>query len=216
MAIDSVSSGMAVSYTQFSSTGAVAPRGQDSDGDNDGSTGGSRGVGGGVGGGRIANAIAQALSQLGGTTPTSGTTATDASGAAGTTGAAGSGTDLRQAESAFAQNLFAALHAQSAGTGNAPGAGQGAEHHHHGGGGGRLAAGLQSLAQQLSSSSSSTSGTSGSGGSQALSDLQTSFDNLLAANGQSGSGATLSQFLQSLSQNLQGAASSGNVVSTKA
>ena len=215
MAIDSVSGSVAASYTQFSSTGAVAPRGQDSDGDNDGSTGRSRGVGGGVGGGRIANAIAQALSQLGGTSSTSGTSATDATGTTGAAGTAGSSTDIKQAESAFAQSLFAALHAQSAGTGNAPGAGQGGEHHHHGGGGGRLAAGLQSLAQQLSSSSS-TPGTSGSGGSQALSDLQTSFDNLLAANGQSGSGATLSQFLQSLSQNLQGAASSGNVVSTKA
>lgn len=208
MAIDSVSGSVAASYTQFSSTGAVAPRGQDSDGDNDGSTGRTRGVGGGVGGGRIANAIAQALSQLGGTASTSATGATDATGASG---------DTKQAESAFAQSLFAALHAQSASAGNGPGAAPGGEHHHHGGGGGRLAAGLQSLAQQLSSSSSSsTSGAAGSGSSQALSDLQTSFDKLLAANGQSGSGETLPQFLQSLSQNLQGAASSGNVVSTKA
>ncbi|MBA5607689.1 hypothetical protein H3H36_20230 [Duganella sp. FT3S] len=210
MAIDSVSGSVAASYTQFSSTGAVAPRGQDSDGDNDGSTGRTRGVGGGVGGGRIANAIAQALSQLGGTASTS---ATGATGATDATGASG---DTKQAESAFAQSLFAALHAQSASAGNGPGAAPGGAHHQHGGGGGRLAAGLQSLAQQLSSSTSSTSGTSGSGSSQALSDLQTSFDKLLAANGQSGSGATLSQFLQSLSQNLQGAASSGNVVSTKA
>ncbi|MES2118416.1 MAG: hypothetical protein V4578_24830 [Pseudomonadota bacterium] len=205
MAIDSVSGSAAVSYTQFSSTGAVAPRGQDGDGDNDGSTGQVRGGGGG----RLGHAIAQALSQLGGTTATGGT------GAAGS--ATGAGTDTRQAESAFAQSLFAALHAQSGGPGNAPGAAQGGEHHRHGGGGGKLAASLQSLAQQLSAPSSSGSGaTGGAAGSQALTDLQTSFDNLLAANGQSGSGTTLSQFLQSLSQNLQGAASAGNVVSTKA
>jgi hypothetical protein len=88
--------------------------------------------------------------------------------------------------------------------------------HHHGGGSGNIGSELQSLEQQLSSSSSgTTTSTSGTTSSSSATDaLQQSFSNLLAANGASGSTATLGSFLQSLSQNLEGASPTGNIVNT--
>lgn len=126
----------------------------------------------------------------------------------------------------------------SGASGAAAVSGGGGHHHHGGGGGGKVAGGLQNLIQQLSTSSDSvassstdsstvggsstasatdavgsTPATAASGGSA----LQNSYNALVAANGGSSANApSLTQFLQTLSQNLQGAPTSGNVVSTKA
>jgi hypothetical protein len=119
--------------------------------------------------------------------------------------------------------------------------GHGGRHHHHGGGGsGGIQNALQNLIQDLSPSSTSnsggaastgsssstgsasntgstsgSSGTSGSGSSSssALSALETSFNNLLTADGVSGSNVTLQGFLQNLSQDLpNNSSSSGNFI----
>lgn len=80
-------------------------------------------------------------------------------------------------------------------------------------GGPNISADIQSLIQQLPSSSSSDSSSSNSSGS----DLQNSFQSLLAALGGSSdsSTATLENFLKNLADNLEGASNSGNVVNTK-
>jgi len=206
MAIDSLGSSTAVSFSQYSVTSStVAPAQGDSDG-----SGGAPSVP--PSGGRFANAIEQTLAQLGGSSATSSTSSSSsASGSSSTQ-------DPTQAEHAFAQSLFSALQSQFGSQQQAQGAqgeGGGGHHHHHGGGG-RIASALQNLAQSLTSSSSSTTGdTSSSSSSSASSDLQSSFNNLLAATGQSGSSTTLPQFLQNLAQNLQGGSNSGNLLSVK-
>jgi hypothetical protein len=116
----------------------------------------------------------------------------------------------------------------------------GGGHHHHGGGGGKVAGGLDSLIQQLSTSSDSVATSADGSGASALATtgsdavgatattsatgatansaraLQSSYDALVAASGNSGNAPSLTQFLQTLSQNLHGAPTAGNVVSTKA
>lgn len=200
----------AITGTQLTGISS-AGSGQDTDGDNDGSRG-SR-----VGGGKFASAISQVLSQLGVST---GSSATGASGAADTSDSSAT-QDPQQALTAFMQNLYAALQAQAspqtpasdstaAGSdGSSAVASVSRHHHHHGAGMSKLESGLQNIAQQLSASSSS--GTSGS----ALDNLQQSFSSLLTADGVSGNGTTLGSFLQALSQNLQSAPATGNVVSTR-
>jgi hypothetical protein len=207
MAIDSLGSSTAVSFSQYSVTSAtVAP----AQGDSDGSAGAPSVP---PSGGRFANAIEQTLAQLGGSGATSSTSSSSS------TSGSSSTQDPSQAEHAFAQSLFSALQSQFGSQQHAQGAqgeGGGGHHHHHGGGGGgRIASALDSLAQSLSSSSSSGDTSSSSSTSSASSDLQTSFNNLLAATGQSGSSTTLPQFLQSLAQNLQGGSNSGNLLSVK-
>lgn len=220
-------------FTKNTANGAVP----DQDGDNDGS-----GVKAAGKGGKFASAIQQALAQFGiGGSDTSAGTVSASSTASGSADTATSTTqDPQQALQAFAHSLFAAIHAQSAAssgssTGTQSGtqatggldavaatSGEGKGHHHHGGGGaGKLESGLQSLIQQLSSgastSSAATSETSSASTStsSASNDLQTSFNNLLTADGATGSSTTLSSFLQALSQKLEGAPSTGNVVNTK-
>lgn len=112
--------------------------------------------------------------------------------------------NAQQALASFMQSLLAALQSQ-----NMQGAGQQGHHHHHGGGvagASGIQSGLQDLIQQLSSSNASSS--------SADTALQQSFQNLLSANGASGNQATLGSFLQTLSQNLQMANPSGNIVNT--
>ncbi len=203
-------------------------------------TGSSAGSVGAAGSGKFADAIQDALSQLG--VSTNGTSSTASSSASSGTSDAAAAQDPQQALSAFAQSLFAALQAQSGGkagnssNGNSSGSsasganaisgasgGGGGHHHHHGGGGvGKLESGLQNLIQQLSSSpgqdvtgSGTSDSSSSSSANSSLGALQQSFNNLLSADGASGSSATLSNFLQSLSQNLVGAPATGNVVSTR-
>jgi hypothetical protein len=195
MAISNIGSSPALIQGLSTNSNPVS-QGNDPDGD------GSRLRGGA--GGRFASAINQALTQIGLTPP-------DASSASATQ-------DPKQAEQAFAQALFGALQGQNADAAQGSGAahkGGGGHHHHGGGGAGKVESGLQNLIQQLSASttgatSAATSDTS------ALSALQTSFDSLVAANGGTPGNESLSTFLQNLAQNLQGAPSSGNVVSTKA
>jgi hypothetical protein len=114
------------------------------------------------------------------------------------------------------QTLMAALQAQSSGdtsktdshsTGSASATGNKGRHPN-------IEADLQSLIQQLTSSTTSTSDTSASD--SALSSLQQKFQGLLSALGDSGSNATLGNFLQALASNLQGSVSSGNVVNAQA
>jgi len=211
MAIDSLGSNTAVNYSQFSVSSTTIAQQQ-----NDSGTPAPAATGNG---GRFATAIEQTLSQLGGATSSSSTSSTSS-----TSGTSGSSStqDPKQAEQAFAQSLFTALQSQFGqhqGAQGAQGGGEGGGHHHHhggGGGGGRIAGALQGLAQQLSSSSGSDDSSSSSGASSsAVSNLQSSFNNLLAATGQSSSSTTLPQFLQNLSQNLQGSSNSGNLLSVK-
>src|SRR5471032_1748642 len=209
--IDGLNGNSAVSAYQYSGSNAVA-----------GQSPNSQQGPGAAGASKFADAISAALSQVTGSSSSTGTTASSAS----TSGTC----DSSQAEATFAQNLFAALQSQAggaaaSGTGSTAASGAapaGGHHHHHGGGGGgKISSGLDSLASALTASSSNTSTTDSSTdasdttGSDPLSALQASFNNLLAANGQSSSSASLPQFLQTLSQNLQNAPATGNVVSTK-
>ena len=200
MAIDSLGSSYALNYSQYSTSSSIVNPAQDS-----GSTQPASGGG-------FATAIEATLAQLSGGSA-SGTSADSSA-------SSSSSQDPSQAEQAFAQSLFSALQSQFGGqqqnsTTNATGTqstsgangASGHHHHHHGGGGGRLASALDSLSQQLGSSSDSTD--------SSASDLQTSFNNLLTATGQSGSSATLPQFLQSLAQNLQNGSSSGNLLNVQ-
>jgi hypothetical protein len=212
MSISSISGNYpAITSTQFSTTAPVSYAQPDSDCDTDGVSA-SRPA---RGGGKFASAIDQALSQLG----------VSASGTAGAS-SAGAAQGPQQALVTFKQNLFAALQAQSgqpdnaaveAASGSAAGASP-AVHGHHQHGGGKLEAGLQSLIQQLSSSNAGTADSSAASGSSspAQDSLQQSFKNLMAADGASGSSATLSSFLQTLSQNMHSAPPTGNIVSTSA
>src|SRR5476651_144898 len=212
--IDGLNGNSAVSAYQYSGSNAVANQSQS----------GKQGPDA-AGASKFSDAISAALSQVTGASSTSSTTA--ASSTSSTSGTS----DSSQAEATFAQNLFAALQSQAGGApasgsssttasgGTAPAGGH--HHHHGGGGGGKISSGLDSLASALTASSSNTSTTDSSTdasdttGSDPLSALQASFNNLLAANGQSSSSASLPQFLQTLSQNLQNAPATGNVVSTK-
>jgi len=210
--IDGLNGNSAVSAYQYSGTNAVAGQSQNS----------QQGPGA-AGASKFADAISAALSQVTGSSSSTGTTA-----AGSTSSTSGTG-DASQAEATFAQNLFAALQSPAAASSGSTGAAAsggaapaGGHHHHHGGGGGgKISSGLDSLASALTASSSNTSTTDSSTdgsdttGSDPLSALQASFNNLLAANGQSSSSASLPQFLQTLSQNLQNAPATGNVVSTK-
>ncbi|HUW29905.1 MAG TPA: hypothetical protein VMV97_15015 [Sulfuriferula sp.] len=227
MSISNIGSNPAISSIQFSGVSQVASQGTDSNGDNDAS-GVSRASGNG---GRFASAISQALSQLGvssGSSSTTASTASDPTSSAATQ-------DPQQALAAFMQNLFASLQSQGGGQttaanggtdsdGDRDGSGaasavsgaSGSRHHggHHGGGLSKIESGLQNLMQQISSSG--TSATDSTASDSASSPLQQSFQNLLAADGASGSNVTLTSFLQTLAQNLQGATPTGNVVSTQA
>jgi len=211
--IDGLNGNSAVSAYQYSGSNAVANQSQS----------GKQGPDA-AGASKFSDAISAALSQVTGASSTSSTTA--ASSTSSTSGTS----DSSQAEATFAQNLFAALQSQAGGapasgsssTASGGAAPAGGHHHHHGGGGGgKISSGLDSLASALTASSSNTSTTDSSTdasdttGSDPLSALQASFNNLLAANGQSSSSASLPQFLQTLSQNLQNAPATGNVVSTK-
>src|SRR5471032_815538 len=208
--IDGLNGNSAVSAYQYSGSNAVANQSQS----------GKQGPDA-AGASKFSDAISAALSQVTGASSTSSTTAASST---------SSTSDSSQAEATFAQNLFAALQSQAGGapasgsssTASGGAAPAGGHHHHHGGGGGgKISSGLDSLASALTASSSNTSTTDSSTdasdttGSDPLSALQASFNNLLAANSQSSSSASLPQFLQTLSQNLQNAPATGNVVSTK-
>ena len=135
---------------------------------------------------------------------------------------------------------------QSGSSSSTASAGGGGHHHHHGGGGiGKVEAGIQDILQQLTAGSGSTTsaatgtlaasttgataatgtsavtGTTAATGTSAttngtIASLQSSFNNLLSADGISSSGTSLSSFLQTLEKNLQGSSVSGNVVQTQA
>jgi hypothetical protein len=217
---------------QYSKVSSVSSGAQDSVA----GTTGTNISGGADAGGNLASAISQTLSQIG-------VSAATASSSADSSGSGTSGTSTSQspaqALAAFTQNLFAALQSQSgtqtaasASSSNTAAGSSGStapvqasghgHHHHHGGGSSNVASSSQNAAQQSeqlsspSDQSASSSSASGSDSSTAETGdaLQQSFSNLLAANGLSGSSATLSGFLQSLSQNIQGASVVGNIVNT--
>jgi hypothetical protein len=75
---------------------------------------------------------------------------------------------------------------------------------------------VQSLITQLSSTSSGSGSSTTGASSDTLDALQQSFQNLVSALGGSGSGAPLTNFLQTLSSGLGGASASGSMVSTQA
>ncbi|MDA8163511.1 MAG: hypothetical protein M0017_00570 [Desulfobacteraceae bacterium] len=164
-------------------------------------------------GGGLVSAIDQALVQAGISAPVG-----MASGSPGTSTA--SDQNAQEALQAFMQNLFAALQSaggQAAGDGSAgsgssavSGASVHGHHHHHGGGHGRLQASMQTLIQQLSASDSSSSNSSSTDTA-----LQQSYQNLLSAQGASGNQTSLPSFLRSISQNLRGAGTMGNVIDTQ-
>ena len=196
MAIDSVNN-TAISQLLYPTPTSVAGNSSDTGSEADGTR-----VAGAGGASRFASAISQALTQIG-------VTPADASSASGASTTATQ--DPTQAAQAFASALFGALHAQDSGAtgGSSDGVPKAGGGHHHGGGG-KIEGGLQKLIQTLSAGA-----TSGSG-SAAASPLQTAFDNLVSANGGTPGNASLTSFLQNLAQDLHGAPSSGNVVSTNA
>lgn len=219
MSISGISNGVS-GYSPISqpgSFGQTSSVGTDRDGDGDNSNAGGVSRRGG-----FASAISQALSQLG-VSGTSGSSSSTSS-----TGSTSATQDPQQAIRTFMHDLFSALRSTNGGTstsaasgsdsdGDQDGSGTSAvsstSGRHYGASG--IESKLQSLIQQLSSSSdSSSSGTSSSN--SALAPLQQDFQNMLGALGASGSQATLGSFLQSLSQNLQGANPVGNLVSTQA
>jgi hypothetical protein len=222
--INSISGLTNLSYLQPTTNTTQSIGGGDADGDNDGSSGA-----GGVGRSNFLSAIEQALGQSlsgGISSATSASSPTSSS-----TPSSSSTQDPQAALQAFLQNLFAALH-QTGGQGNGatatsnsngssstPGVG----HHHHRGSS-NLAANIQSLLQQLSSTSQSASTSNTSSGSDALSNLNSSFQNLISTiNASQGQGAaaapppTLQAFLQNFLNDLNGGQNiSGAVVSTQA
>ena len=106
----------------------------------------------------------------------------------------------QQAMSAFVQSLMAALQAQGVQGSNSMGSASAIS------GQGGIEGRLQGLIQQLSSPTSKSNSTDIA--------LQQNFQNLLSAQGASGSQASLSSFLQTLSQNLQGTNSVGGMINT--
>ncbi len=191
------------------------------------------GASGGPGG--FLNAVFEALSQAG----VSGAPSTTAAAGADAT----TSKNPLQALGAFMHELFAALHAQGghsagqgdgdrdAGVASAASGSSAVSGISHGKGGGlaTMESNLQNLIQQVSSSASSasptdsttTTGTSTTSTAAASSTnptalLQQDYQNLLSSLGVTGNSSSLSGFLQSLSQNLQGIGSSGNVVNTQA
>jgi hypothetical protein len=203
--------------------------GRGNDGDNDGSK-----VSGGVGRANFMSAIEQALGQSLSRTAGAVTAAVPPNSASATSPAQ----DPQSALNPFLHNLFAALN-QATGSGNGASATDnpsnmgnpsvsGAGHHHHGGS--NLTASIQSLLQQLSSSSQSTSSSNSSmsssnsiRGTDALSNLSSSFQGLMSAadtsqgRGSSATAPSVQSFLQNLLQDLKGGQNiSGAVISTKA
>jgi hypothetical protein len=229
-ATDSTSAASALPSS--SSVRATRGAGRDRDGDNDGAR-----VSGAGKGGRFASAIQQALSQLG-IGASGGTPSTSASGSSSDAADATKTQDPAQALAAFAQSLFAALHAQSSGASSTvtPEKTEGTTavdglsatgdssrvRNRERGGVARLEKGLEGLLQKLNAGAATTGTaaaadtTSTSSSSASLSDLQKSFNNLLSADGATGTNDTLSNFLQTLVQKLDGAPPTGNVVNTKA
>ncbi len=177
----------------------------------------------GKNGNNFIQSISSALSQLG-VGPTTTGNDTDGAGATASTSATtgttstSSSQSKEQALQAFVQNLLAAIQSQLSGSGSSSGSG----HHHHGAGGvGKVESGIQDLINQLSSSTTTpgagpATAVSSTTGTNPLAALQSSFNNLLSVDGISGSGKSLSGFLQNLETNLQGSGISGNVVQTKA
>jgi hypothetical protein len=186
----------------------------DRDGDNDGSQA-SRGT---SRGGAFAAAIIQALSQIG---VSSFKPVTSASQSGSTFNAT---QDSHQALGAFLHDLFAALHAQAPagkgtdddgdddGSGASDAAAASNGYQHHGGGTGGIAAKLQTLIQQLSSTDTSAGNAEADSPTSAL---QQDFSNLLTALGGSGKQTSLTDFLKAIADNLQGS-NPGLNVSSKA
>ena len=203
--------------------------GRGNDGDNDGSK-----VSGGVGRANFMSAIEQALGQSLSRSAGALTAAVTPNSASATNPSQ----DPQSALNPFLHNLFAALNQASG-----PGAGtsvtdnpsnmsnpsvSGVGHHHHGGS--NLTANIQSLLQQLSSSSQSTSSSNSSmsssnsiRGTDAISNLSSSFQGLMSAvdtsqgRGASSTTPSVQSFLQNLLQDLKGGQNiSGAVISTKA
>jgi hypothetical protein len=237
MSISPIASNNSAIYsTQLLDLASVNSSAQNSDGDNNGNS--ISGVAGS--GGKFASAISQALTQLGVTSPaaSSNSNATDTSTAQDPQQAlasfmqslfaalhAQSGTQTATSNNSTSDNssTVGAVTSTTAATSSNAVAGKSGEghHHHHGGGGmSKLEGGLQNLIQQLSSSGqsasdSSTSTSDSNSSNSTLDALQQSFNNLLSADGASGNNVSLTSFLQSLSQGLQGAPATGNVVTTK-
>lgn len=209
--------GNGANAAQANGLGAVnrSGGGAGGDGDNDG----SRVAGGGGRHGFFASAIVQALSQLGVSAAVPGPSATGPA-------AVGAATSTQDAAlHTFMHDLFAALHAVGGSPSNPASGAQAAstagadnDGDHDGSGSasaaeasdGRRDLGhalsgiesrLQTLIQQLSSAGSPTSaGTTAS----PASSLQTDFQNLLTSLGAPDSQASLTGFLQSIANNLQG------------
>lgn len=225
MSVASVSNSSAwVAQLRGAATGH--PRHSDGDGDDDAGVHGTRQSRGGG----FVNAMASALSAMGldvsKLSPSATTTApgTTTDGASATSNSAAQ--DPSQALSSFMHTLMDTLQAQGTqpagsgpqaasdpdgdGDGSSP-VGGGHGHHHHG----NLKAELQGLIQKLGTGSSS-GGSDAAASDPALAALQQSFQNLASAFGDSDSKATLQNFLQSLSSQLDQQPPQGQLVNATA
>ncbi len=223
MSISGIASGSSTlaSLSQTTSqSSAVGARRVDQDGDADGQRrSGSRR------GGAVASAITQALAQIGITVQPA--AAKQAAASNGIDGADNPPSVSQQALNTFMHDLLVALHSQggaqtpaAAGDASAQAAASsGIGDQRKGGGLSLLESKLSSLIKQLSGNGDGSTGSSASSatatGNADLGKLQEDFQSLLSSQGGSASKATLTDFLQSISQNLQGASPLGNIVSTK-
>jgi len=216
--INNISSSTYVSYVQSTTKTNATQSVRGHDGDNDVSSGAGK-----IGRSNFMSAIEQALGQtLSGSSGTSPATSASKS-----TSSSSSTQDPQAALQTFLRSLFAALH-QAGGQGKGVGGDNGGSPSasrvgHHPRGGSNLAANIQNLLQQLSSSNQSTSTTGQGSSTDAISNLNSSFQNLIdtinKSQGQGASAAspTLQAFLQHLQQDLSsGQNISGAVVSIKA
>ena len=224
--ISNISGSSSISYVPPTTSTIQSIGGGDTDGDNDGSMGAGK-----VGKSNFLSALQQALGQsLSGSSGASSATSTsDPASPSNLT------QDPQVALQSFLHSLFAALHqaggqaatagngTDSDGDGSSSAAGVGGRHHR---GGSNLSANIQNLLQQLSSSSQSSSTSSPStstSSTDALGNLNSSFQNLintLSASQGKGTPTTspdLQSFLQNFMQDLSGGQNiSGAVVNTKA
>jgi len=207
----SISSASGTSYSYFLSQLQLADSGQTTGTNANGGTGNRFQAPTGV---SLLGAISDALSQIGVSIQSGGatTSTTDASSTS-----SSSTQSAAKAMGAFLQHLIVALQSQKVNGGNNSSGSGSSSSSDVSGSPASLESSVRSLIQQLTSSSTSSSSATSSAsesGSSVDTSLRSSFRNLMSLRGGNSNSATLQDFLQALSTNLQNHVSAGNVVNT--